>query len=145
MTYEQRRPVVLVADDSEIDRYLLRRAFARARVDVSLHFVADGEELLEYLAGDRAAVPVDLVLLDLQMPRLGGREALRAIRAREELDGLPVIVLTADDDPERQREMFALGASGYFTKSADAQERVAVLECVVAFWLARAARPARPH
>src|SRR5687768_8382531 len=91
---------ILIADDDPADRLLTRRAFEITHTESTLQFVRDGEELLDYLRcqgqfsdEDRAPKP-DLVLLDLNMPRMDGREALAAIRADPDLCHIPVVVLT---------------------------------------------------
>jgi CheY-like chemotaxis protein len=92
--------VILLADDDEEDRMLSSDALAESRVVNDLRFVEDGEELLDYLYhrgryADPSSAPVPgLILLDLNMPRKDGREALREIKADPQLRRIPVIVLT---------------------------------------------------
>ncbi|HYC77205.1 MAG TPA: response regulator, partial [Planctomycetota bacterium] len=100
MGRERRPALILLADDDDDDVLLTRRAFESARLANPLVRVRDGEELLAYLRGeppfdDRAAHPSpSLVLLDLNMPRKDGREALHEIKADPSLRAIPVVVLT---------------------------------------------------
>lgn len=127
---------VLMADDDPDDRRLAVDAFRAAELDRPLHFVDDGESLLAYL---RASMweqrrPA-LVLLDLNMPRMDGREALQAIRADPDLDDIPVVVLTtshAEEDAARAR---AAGCDDYLTKPASFVEMVELVRTLGRRWL----------
>jgi len=97
-------PVVLLVEDSEDDALLLKRQLQKARVDVHLQVVCDGENAIRYLAGegeyaDRDKFPLpSLVFLDLNLPRKSGLEVLAWIREQPYLHRLPVVVLTATED-----------------------------------------------
>jgi CheY-like chemotaxis protein len=119
-----RRPVtILLADDDEDDRELTRDALEDARLANDLRSVADGQELMEYLRreGRYAGHTVDaprpgIILLDLNMPRKDGREALSEIKADPRLRGIPVVVLTTSKDEEDILRSYDLGVNSFITK-----------------------------
>jgi CheY-like chemotaxis protein len=113
---------LVVADDDEDDCLLTREALAESQLSCDVHFVHNGEQLLDYLkcqgnyARPGRAVRPDLVLLDLNMPRKDGREALREIKADPLLRNIPVVVLTTSSAHEDVHNAFGWGASGFITK-----------------------------
>ena len=113
---------ILMAEDDPDDRLLLEQAFKDVHLPVELHFVEDGEDLMSYLHrrgrySDPARFPLPtIILLDLNMPRKDGRQALMEIKADPALQKIPVIIWTTsdlDEDIERCREA---GADTYITK-----------------------------
>ncbi len=134
---------IVVAEDSEFDRMVLRRAFAAADIDVDLTFVNDGEELLKHLAavveGDEKAPGI--VLLDLHMPKMNGRETLQAIRADDRLKQLPIVMLTTSSSESHIREFYGLGANSYVVKPSDFDEVVATVKELQAYWFGIARLP----
>lgn len=141
-------PQVLVAEDDPDDRLLLEEAFAEARVPVRLRFADDGEHLLELLqraVRPRApeALPV-LVLLDLNMPRLDGREALRAIRTHHRLRHLPVILLTTSSSRDDVNDCYDLGASSFITKPVSFDALVDLAAVLGRYWLGCVRLPDTP-
>lgn len=141
---------ILVAEDDADDRVLLADAFADSGVVVSLDFVTDGVELMERLARRDADANAnlglpDLVLLDLNMPRMDGREALRAIREHERLRHLPVIILTTSNAELDIRVSYQLGANSYVTKPRRFDELTAVLRSLERYWMDIARLPSATH
>ena len=134
-------PTVLLAEDNPDDVVLVRRAWQRSGVAVSLQVVEDGEAVLRYLDGagayaDRSTHPLpDLVLLDWKLPRMMGREVLRAIRAERRHDDLPVIVLTASAEDEDVLDAYAGRANSYLQKPISAGTLTALLGCLGRYWL----------
>ena len=132
---------ILVADDDEIDRGFLRRAWEKSRVSNDLRFVGDGEELTEYLkhAGrysDPASAPRPaVILLDLNMPKKDGREALREIKADSELRQIPIIILTGSKVEEDILRSYDLGANSYITKPVTFEALVDVLQVLRRYWI----------
>lgn len=132
---------VLCADDDPDDRLLVQDAFQGARILNDLRFVNDGEELLDYLLRrgkyrDPASSPRPLlVLLDLHMPRMNGREALAQIRADPSLRSLPVIVLTTSAARDDVDAVYAMGANSYITKPVTFDGLVRVAEELGRYWL----------
>lgn len=134
-----RPAVVLVAEDSETDLLLLRRAFARSG-DASLHAVADGDAAIAWLAGagayfDRERFPFpDLLLLDLKLPRRTGLEVLDWLRAQEPLKRLPAIVLTSSRDPRDVNRAYDLGANSYLVKPVGFDDLTELVRAVRGYW-----------
>jgi CheY-like chemotaxis protein len=136
-----RKPVsILMAEDDPDDQLLVKRAFASANLTTDLRFVNDGEELLAYLhqpTGHSEATsprPV-LILLDLNMPKKDGREALKEIKADPGLRHIPVIVLTTSNREEDISHSYAMGASSYIVKPVDFADLVEVVKTLDAYWL----------
>ncbi len=116
------RVLILMADDDADDRLLAADALAEARLNNELRFVEDGEELMDYLnrrgrwSAPGAAPRPGLILLDLNMPRKDGREALREMKAHPELRRIPVVVLTTSRAEEDVVRSYDLGASSFISK-----------------------------
>jgi two-component system, chemotaxis family, response regulator Rcp1 len=108
----------LLAEDNLPDAFLVREAIKLQNLPLEVHLAADGEGAIAFIqnAGKDVAAPVpDVVLLDLNLPKIDGFEVLRTIRASEEFRDLPVIVITSSDSPEDRSRTAALGAE-YFRK-----------------------------
>jgi CheY-like chemotaxis protein len=133
MQYDRQRPLVLIAEDDADDRLLAEEAFRVSQIDCDIRFVADGEQLLAYLRGesefsDRTQYPFPrVVLLDLNMPRKDGREALAEMRADPNLSGLPVMVLTTSRAQEDRSRVVQLGACDFATKPTRFDELVGIV------------------
>ncbi len=117
------KPVIfLMADDDPDDRLLIKEAFQESLVSNSIYFVEDGVELMDYLRwqnkfSDPADAPSpDLILLDLNMPRKDGREALAEIKSDPLLRYIPVVVLTTSKAEEDIMRSYDIGAASYITK-----------------------------
>lgn len=138
---------LLVADDDEDDHRLIGDAIRETHGDVSLTFVRDGRELLDYLrregryADCDAVHQPDIVLLDLNMPGMGGREALKEIREDERLRALPVMVMSTSAAPEDVGACYRLGANAYITKPEGFEALVVAMRRIREFWLELAALP----
>ena len=142
----ERRAAILIAEDSQFDQMILRRAFQAAEVDVDLTFVKDGEELLTRLRtsadGNDGEQPA-IILLDLHMPRMNGREALRAIREDPRMRHLPIVMLTTSDSESHIREFYGLGANSYIVKPNNFDEVVATVRELRRYWFDTARLPGR--
>ena len=113
---------ILVAEDNPADVYLLREAFQVATDDVELLIVADGEQALEYILRKgqfRDATIPDLVVLDLNLPKIGGLDVLRTIRNDERTRLQPVVILTSSKEDKDLAAGYALGANSYIVKPVD--------------------------
>lgn len=109
------RPTFLVAEDDEDDYTFLLSAFEKLCPEANLIWVRDGEELTELLFEAGATTP-SLLLLDLNMPRKDGREALKEIRERGEHDAMPIIVLTTSASDADRRYVSQFSGTSYMTK-----------------------------
>jgi CheY-like chemotaxis protein len=133
--------VILLAEDSEVDVLMTRRAFAKIGLINPLHVVSDGEEAIAYLSGvgkyaNRSEYPLPvLLLLDLRMPRKNGLEVLRWIRQQPTLRALRVIVLTTSDLFRDVNEAYQLGANSYIVKPVDLDQFVRVSQALKGYWL----------
>jgi CheY-like chemotaxis protein len=133
---------ILLVEDNPDDVELTRLAFAEAGEPHRLHVVSDGAEAVDYLLGrgrhaTRGATDLPaLVLLDLNLPRLDGREVLEAIRADDTTRRLPVVVLTTSAEPSDVEQAYALGANSYIQKPVEFERFVEVVRQVGRYWLA---------
>jgi len=131
---------ILMADDDPDDRMLTRDAFAECRLANDLHFVEDGEQLLDYLNRrgqytDLRDTPLPgLILLDLNMPRKDGREALKEIKADPALRRIPVIVLTTSKAEEDIVRSYDLGVNSYVTKPVTFKALVEIIKVLGRYW-----------
>lgn len=132
---------ILLVEDNPDDVELTRIAFEQANVANLLRVVADGAEALDYLFArgihaDRAGAPLpSLVLLDLNLPKLDGREVLQAIRGSEATCNLPVVMLTTSAEPFDIDASYALGANSYIRKPVDFEQFVWAVKQVGLYWL----------
>src|SRR5437763_5417255 len=133
--------VILLADDDEEDRMLTADALEESRVVNDLRFVEDGDELLDYLYhrgkySDPSTAPAPgLILLDLNMPRKDGREALREIKADPDLRRIPIVVLTTSKAEEDIYRTYDLGANSFITKPVTFEGLVSVMRDVGRYWI----------
>ena len=137
----QTKPITIVlADDDADDRMLARDALAEARLANDLFFVQDGEELLDFLrrrgrfADPNAAPRPGLILLDLNMPRKDGREALAEIKADPDLRRIPVVVLTTSKAEEDIYRTYDLGVNSFITKPVTFEGLVSVMKALGQYW-----------
>jgi CheY-like chemotaxis protein len=128
---------ILLAEDNENDVELTRQGFKRCGLLLNLHHVRDGEECLAFLGkrGKYSNAPTpDLILLDLNMPRLDGREVLAAMVADEDLRSIPVVVLTTSSNEEEIVKMYKLRCSSYIVKPVDFEEFLRVVRSIAEYW-----------
>ena len=132
---------VLVAEDDPGDVFLLQRAFSLAGTPIALHFVRDGQEVIDYLCGesqyaDRKSFPLpDLLLLDLKMPRMNGFDVLQWLRDQPGLKRLLVTVFTSSDQPQDVNRAYDLGANSYLLKPHNSEFLCEVVKQVEKYWL----------
>lgn len=131
---------LLIAEDDPEDQMLTRDALDESRLANELRFVPDGEELLRYLrqegpyAAPGAAPRPGLILLDLNMPKKDGREALRELKADPELRHIPVVVLTTSKAEEDIFRTYDLGVSSFITKPVSFQGLIDVMRALGRYW-----------
>lgn len=138
---------ILMADDDVDDRDLTWDAMQKNRLEGELKWVEDGEELLDYLnqrgrfADPKASPRPGIILLDLNMPRMDGREALREIKAHPELRRIPIIVLSTSNAEEDVHHSYELGANCFITKPGTFDRLVEVIRVLGEHWLQTATLP----
>src|SRR3954467_8392916 len=131
---------ILMADDDADDRLLAKDALAECNLVNELLFVENGEELLDFLhrrgkyAGLTGSRP-GLILLDLNMPRKDGREALREIKMDPELRKIPVVVLTTSKADTDISQIYELGANSFVAKPVTFEALVNVMKIISSYWL----------
>jgi len=132
--------IILYAEDDPEDRMLVEDAMEESRLANELHFVEDGEELMDYLHRrgkytelSNAPLP-GLILLDLNMPKKDGREALGEIKADPNLRRIPIVVLTTSKAEEDILSSYDLGVSGFVIKPVTFESLVSILKTVTKYW-----------
>jgi len=131
---------ILLADDDPDDRLLARQALEKSRLANDLRCVEDGEELLDYLhrrgkyADPKESPRPGLILLDLNMPRKDGREALREIKNDPRLRDIPIVVLTTSKAEEDVARTYNLGVNSYITKPVQFSALVEIMRAIGTYW-----------
>ena len=138
MLKRKKSVTILVAEDDEDDRFLMQEALEENRLANELHFVEDGEELMDYLyhqgkySEPKLAPRPSLILLDLNMPRKDGREALKEIKSDPNLRQIPIVVLTTSK-AEIVRT-YDLGVSSFIAKPVGFTSLVEIIKTLGKYW-----------
>lgn len=130
---------ILLVEDSPGDIRLTREALRDAKVQNNLHVAIDGIEAMNFLGRDgphSEAPRPDLILLDLNLPRMSGREVLEQIKLNAELKAIPVVILTTSAAEEDIIRSYQLHANCYITKPVDLEQFMKVVRTIDNFWLA---------
>ncbi|MFB2937357.1 response regulator [Aerosakkonemataceae cyanobacterium BLCC-F154] len=139
------RPIeILLVEDSPSDANLTIREFSRAKIANNLHWVENGEEAMDYLRSQGEFANVlrpDLILLDLNLPGMDGREVLAEVKADADLKRIPVVILTTSTDEEDVLRSYNLNANCYVTKPIDIHQFIHVIQLINEFWLAAVKLP----
>ncbi len=142
------RPIsILVADDDPDDRMMIEEAFVENRIANKITFVEDGEQLMAYLRREGPYAELKdtaypgIILLDLNMPKKDGREALREIKEDPELCRIPVIVLTTSIAEEDIVRTYGLGVSSFITKPVSFEGLVDAVRVICRYWIQIVALP----
>jgi len=139
--------VILMADDDEDDCMLAREALAESQLTNDMYCVRDGEELMDYLhqrgkyAQKSSAPRPGLILLDLNMPKKDGREALKEIKTNSYLRQIPIVVLTTSKADEDIYRTYDLGANSFITKPVTFESLVEVMRTIGKYWFEIAELP----
>jgi len=148
--WPDRQPItILLADDDEDDLQMTQEALEHSRLGNDLRFAVDGEDLMDYLLRrGRYADPADspapgLILLDLNMPKKDGREALAEIKANPDLRKIPVIVLTTSRAEEDVFRTYELGVSSFITKPVTFEGLVEAMKVLTEYWFEIVELPGR--
>ena len=126
-----RQDLVLLVEDNDIDAMMLERVLGRLRPEVGLLRAEDGEVALDVLETRRP----DLIVMDIRMPRMDGREALERIKGDERLRGIPVVMMSTSRNDEDVAFCYRNHANAYVVKPVDAREGRGKLEELLRFWL----------
>jgi two-component system response regulator len=130
--------IILIAEDDPDDRVLTKEAFEESRLLNEVYFVEDGEELINYLErkGEYAeAQRPNLILLDLNMPKKDGREALKEIKSNPDFRRIPIVVMTTSKAEEDIFRSYDCGASSYITKPVTFEGLVDVIKTLGKYWV----------
>jgi len=140
MTDQSQSITILTAEDDPDDRVMVEEAFQENGQDNNLFFVEDGLELLQYLRKQgsyttpTSAPRPDLILLDLNMPRMDGHQALAEIKADPDLRSIPVVVLTISNTQEDILRTYDLGGAGFIIKPESFEGMVEVVKVLNQYW-----------
>jgi CheY-like chemotaxis protein len=133
---------ILICDDDEDDRMLTQQALEDAHISNNLRFVEDGEQLLDYLyqrgaySGETGKAPrPGLILLDLNMPKMDGREALKVIKEDKTLHDIPVVVLSTSGFDQDIVRSYQLGVNSFITKPVTFSGLVEAMNVLGRYWL----------
>lgn len=145
MNQEHQQGIILLVEDNPDDAELTQRAFKRSRLSNRVITKRDGQEALDYLFGAdnrNGSNPLpDLILLDLNMPRINGLEVLQRMRAEERTRALPVVVLTTSDEQRDIINSYQLGANSYIRKPVDTHEFFETIQSLEQYWTVRNVPP----
>ncbi len=141
--------IILMAEDDSDDRLLAQDALVESGVATDVHFVEDGVELMDYLNrrnkfSQLANAPrPGLIILDLNMPKKDGREALREIRANPDLRKIPVVVFTTSTADTDIARVYELGANSFISKPVAFNSLVGVMKAIGQYWFSVVVLPAK--
>ncbi len=139
-----REAQILLVDDDVDDVYLTKEAFKRARFHSEIEHVENGVECMKYLRNQDEYADKsrpDIVLLDLNMPLMSGREVLKEIVDDEDLKSLPVVILTTSDSEKDILDMYHLRCSSYIVKPVDFNKFQSAIQDFTDYWFSLVARP----
>ena len=129
---------ILLVEDDPADIRLTQEALKEAKVANDLHVTTDGEQALQFLRQEgrfSAAPRPDLILLDLNLPKKGGREVLASIKGDQKLKRIPVVVLTTSKAEEDILRSYELNCNSYVTKPVDLEQFIEMVKSIDNFWL----------
>ena len=140
MNNSKKSVVILIADDDADDRLMAREALAENRLKNEIRFVVDGEDLMDYLynrgkhAEEGSAPRPGIILLDLNMPKKDGREALSEIKADPDLRQIPIIILTTSQSEQDIFRTYDLGVNSFITKPVSFTSLAEVMKTLTKYW-----------
>jgi CheY-like chemotaxis protein len=124
---------IVVADDDPDDQLLVENAFGKNCSCIKLQFVNNGQELLDYLSDEKAVLP-GLILLDINMPKMGGLEALRRIKKDPRLTNIPIIIFTTSSGKTIVLKSYCDGANSFIIKPTSFDTLVNIIDTVSKYW-----------
>lgn len=135
---------ILLIEDSPSDAHLTLRRLKTAKVLNDLHWVEDGESAMEFLRHEGKYIDAprpDLILLDLNLPGMDGREVLHEVKLDPDLKQIPIVILTTSADEQDILRAYNLNANCYITKPVDIQQFLDIVGLIEEFWLAAVKLP----
>jgi CheY-like chemotaxis protein len=143
------RVVLVMVDDDEDDCLLVNEALKLACTGCTFRCVRDGAEMMDYLhrigryQNPESSPAPDIILLDLNLPRMGGREVLRRLKTDPRFRAIPVIILTTSRELEDVKVCYDLGANSYITKQSNFEELISAVKTLTEYWIEIATLPPR--
>ena len=134
MNHQTRRSSIVVAEDNVADAEFLSTIVRRSHPDIDITIVPDGEAAIARLLDQSVALP-DLLLLDINLPRISGHEVLRRVRSDPRCRHLAVVMLSTSRAQQDVRDALELGANAYVVKPFGVEEATKTLDATIAFWL----------
>lgn len=135
---------ILLIEDNPADVDLFRLALEESDIPATLHVATTGDEGLAFLEGraDSGDVgPLDLIVLDMNLPGKSGLEVLKELKQEVPIEATPILILSTSEDPGEIREAYKLGANAYLVKRTDFKDLVSLVESLEDFWLTMAELP----
>lgn len=129
---------ILMVEDNPGDIELTRQALKQGKLLNDLHIVEDGEAALDFLYQRKSftdAVRPDLILLDLNLPKISGRDVLKQVKQNKQLASIPIIVLSSSEDADDIKETYSLNANSFVTKPVKVEDFIAVVNSIEQFWI----------
>ena len=137
--------VLLIAEDDPDDRLLFVDAVEEAGLDLDLHFAHDGQQVLDYLAKPDLFPRPDLIVMDLNMPGLDGREAIARIKESSDWCAIPCVAMTTSHSDLDMCFVYAHGGNGYIVKPSSFEEFQGAIESVTFYWLSLMSQPSNRY
>jgi CheY-like chemotaxis protein len=135
---------ILLVEDDPADVWLVREAFRNIKSEILLSIATDGEEAIRHLEVlSNPGKDLDLILLDLNLPRTDGLQVLRYVRSNQATSRIPVLILSTSESPRDIHVAYDLHANGYLVKPRDFNQFLKLADAVEAFWLQVARLPTR--
>jgi two-component system response regulator len=132
---------ILMADDDADDRFLVQAAFEDNKIQYTILFFEDGEQLVDYLANSKNTKSTRFILLDLNMPKRDGKDVLRTLKSDKKLSHIPIIVFSTSKAPDDINSSYQLGANSYVVKPSSYEHLKEVIHKISDFWLNTAMTP----
>lgn len=145
MSQQNQRGIILLVEDNPDDVELTQRAFRRSCLGNHIISKRDGQEALDYLFGTDDGEPAgplpNVILLDLNMPRINGLELLQRLRSEDRTRAVPVVILTTSDEQRDVIDSYQLGANSYIRKPVDTREFFEAIKSLEQYWTVRNVPP----
>jgi len=131
----RQKKLILIAEDDADDRLMIQEAFQESSLNAEVVFFTNGEELFQYITMRKNQILPSLIMLDLNMPRMNGRDVLSNIKSLSYLNAIPVVILTTSKALEERKSIIRLGGSGFYTKPSSFQELVNLIKDILNTWV----------